>query len=169
MTIKRRLIAGIATSLLSLGAGAFVATTPAQAALSYCPNFPNPIKDFCLYRGSDALTPSEGYSGAWPRNTCTALLNFDDNFVWNATGTRWFLFHTTTCNGSHAEIAPNFTGPLPSGYDRGQTHAIMRTSTTSYTSGPALIDRPVAVRPVSGRAATRMGSSGRRYRIFRRP
>jgi hypothetical protein len=131
MTLKRRLIAGLATSLLALGAGAFVATTPAEAALGYCPNFLNQIRNFCLYRGEDALSPSEDIPGNFPRNTCAQLYNFDDNFVWNATGTRWFLFRTTTCNGSHAEIPPNFTGPLPSGFDQGQTHAVMRTSTTS--------------------------------------
>jgi hypothetical protein len=130
MTVKRRLIAGLATCLLSMGAGALVAAPPAQAAVGPCPLLN--AKFFCLYRSAVGFHDfSEGLSGNYDRNICIELSAFDANSVWNATGTRWFLFHTTTCNGSHAEIAPSYTGHLPAGYDNGSTHAVMRTSTTS--------------------------------------
>jgi hypothetical protein len=32
------------------------------------------------------------------------LSDGDGNSVWNATGVRWYLFHTTTCDGSRLEI-----------------------------------------------------------------
>jgi hypothetical protein len=82
-------------------------------------------------RSSNLSNWSEAWAGDIPRNTCYQLLDFNDNSVWNATSTRWQLFHTTTCDGAHAEIAPGYAGPLPAGYNLGQTHALMRTSTTS--------------------------------------
>lgn len=130
MTVKRRLVAGLATGLLSIGGGAFAAATSVQAATKNCPI--NDYQAFCLYHDAGSTDPATYAWGDTPRNTCISVV--DDgvtNSVWNATGTRWYLFHTTTCNGSHAEIAPHSGGRLPSGYDRGLTHAIMRTSTTS--------------------------------------
>jgi peptidase inhibitor family I36 len=130
MTVKRRLVAGLATCLLSIGAGALAATTPAQAALGNCPILG--FKAFCLYSDVAYQSPVTYVWGDTARNTCISVA--DDgvtNSVWNATGTRWYLFHTTTCNGSHAEIAPNSAGRLPAGYDKGSTHGVMRTSTTS--------------------------------------
>jgi hypothetical protein len=129
MVLKRRLTAGLGALLLSIGVGAFVSTTPAQAAsLGNCPG--TDFKAFCLYWDSDEVLLNEAYPGDLTRNKCTPV-SFDDDSVWNATPTRWYLFHTGTCNGSHAEIAPNWAGRLPTGYNLGQTHAIMRTSTTS--------------------------------------
>ncbi|MEU8082235.1 hypothetical protein AB0B57_01165 [Micromonospora sp. NPDC049101] len=126
MIVKRRLMAGLSTFLLSIGAGAFVAAAPAQAALADCSDSPQ----FCLY--DYWLSPSEPpYPGNTPRNTCIKLQSFDDDFVINLTNTRWYVFRTTTCNGSHGEIPPGYAGLLPAGYDFGQTHAIMRTSSTS--------------------------------------
>jgi hypothetical protein len=69
-------------------------------------------------------------AGNVPRNTCYPV-TAHTNSVWNGTNTRWYLFHTAACNGSHAEIAPYSYRPLPVGYDSGQTHAIMRTSSTT--------------------------------------
>lgn len=130
MTVKRKLIAGLATCLLSIGAGAFVATTPAQAALGDCPIYG--FKAFCMYSDGSYAHEAVYVWGDTPRNTCLDVTLWGvTNSVWNATGTRWYLFHTTTCNGSHAEIAPNSAGHLPSGYDNGSTHAVMRTSATS--------------------------------------
>jgi hypothetical protein len=129
MTVKRKLIAGLAACLLSTGAGAFVAATPAQAALGNCPNWSS--KGFCLYDGYISGS-SDFYPGNSDRNTCFPnFLGLAYNSVWNATPTRWYLFHTTTCLGSHAEIAPDYAGALPAGYDNGSTHAVMRTSRTS--------------------------------------
>ncbi|MGW4468025.1 hypothetical protein [Micromonospora sp. NPDC004704] len=127
MIVKRRLIAGLSTCLLSMGAGAFVATTPAQAALADCPQLE--VAEFCLYNRNGVA--SESYPGNTPRNTCIKLRSFDDNVVYNLTSTRWYVFHTTTCNGSHEEIPPGYVGLIPIGYNDGQTHAIMRTSRTS--------------------------------------
>ncbi|MBQ0906345.1 hypothetical protein [Micromonospora sp. U21] len=129
MIVKRKLMAGLATLLLSIGAGAFVATTPAQAALANCPYYDVP--GFCLY-GIEGFPSEQGpYPGNTPRNTCIQLADFDDDDVYNLTNTRWYVFRTTTCNGSHGEIPPGYVGELPLGYDLGQTHAIMRTSRTS--------------------------------------
>ncbi|WP_433124499.1 hypothetical protein ACQPWW_19565 [Micromonospora sp. CA-240977] len=125
MIVKRRLTAGLSTFLLSIGAGAFVASTPAQADLVYC--YDNP--QFCLYDRDGFY--SEGYPGNTPRNTCIPLKSFDDNVVYNLTSTRWYVFHTTTCDGAHEEVPPGYVGLIPGGYHYGQTHAIMRTSRTS--------------------------------------
>jgi hypothetical protein len=129
MNLGRRLMAVLATGLVSAGAGAFAATTPAQAALGDCPLFG--AKGFCLYETTSYSGLAEFDAGDLPRNTCIPTVFNVYNSVWNATGTRWFLFRTTRCDGSHAEIAPGFAGRLPSGYDGGRTVAIMRTSTTS--------------------------------------
>ncbi|MEU4475108.1 hypothetical protein [Micromonospora sp. NPDC023888] len=126
MIVKRRLMAGLSTFLLSIGAGALVATTPAQAAPAECYDSPQ----FCL-RDVWNSASEPPYAGNTPRNTCIKLQTFDDDFVYNLTSTRWYVFHTTTCDGSHAEIPPGYVGLLPLGYDFGQTHAIMRTSRTS--------------------------------------
>jgi hypothetical protein len=131
MAVKRRLIAGLSACLLSIGAGAFAATTPAQAALGNCPILG--FKAFCLYHDVGAYADNVTYAwGDTPRNTCIPLSgDRATNSVWNATPTRWYLFHTTTCDGSHASVAPDSAGRLPAGYDNGSTHAIMRTSSTT--------------------------------------
>jgi hypothetical protein len=130
MIVKRRLMAGLAAALLSVGAGTFVATSPAQAAPMPCPLVD--VKAFCLYPNQYWNVYPEWRSAGVTRNQCQVLNNeYLYNAVWNGTGLRWYLFHTTTCNGSHEEIAPGQIGDLPVGYDGGQTHAIMRTSSTS--------------------------------------
>jgi hypothetical protein len=130
MAVKRRLIAGLSTCLLSIGVGAFVATTPAQATLGNCPI--QGFKAFCLYSDRAYENPATYVWGDAPRNTCLDVTLWGvTNSVWNATPTRWYLFHTTTCDGSHASIAPDSAGRLPAGYDNGSTHAVMRTSSTT--------------------------------------
>ena len=47
MNLKRRLMTGLATILLSIGGGAVVATSAAQAALDGCPQ--DGGYHFCLY------------------------------------------------------------------------------------------------------------------------
>ena len=129
MNLKRRLMTGLATILLSIGGGAVVATTAAQAALDGCPQ--DGGLHFCLYPGTSWTGTPEVYSASITRNTCYPVRSQNDNSVWNATGVRWFLFHTTTCDGTRLEIAPDWAGALPAGWNAGQTHAFMRTSTTS--------------------------------------
>jgi hypothetical protein len=127
MGIKNRLMAILTTGLVSIGGSAIAPTTPAQAALANCP-VAN-IQAFCLYQRTDYSSSGvvEYVYSNVERNTCLPVHQLH-NAVWNATGTRWYLFRTTTCNGSHAEIPPGWSGVLPSGYGNGATHAVMRTS-----------------------------------------
>lgn len=69
---------------------------------------------FCPYDWSDGLFPLDTVSGGIARNTCTPI-KLDGtpvgsgvtSSIWNRTTTRWWVFRTSTCGGSHKDVPPN--------------------------------------------------------------
>jgi hypothetical protein len=125
MNIKQKIVAGLGTVALSIGAGSLAATAPAQAA----PASANAVTVIILYK--DANNPQAEYPSSYPRNTCINVAGLDTEFIENDTPVEWYVFHTTTCNGSHAVINadPGQFLVTPIGYGGGSIHGLMRTST----------------------------------------
>lgn len=127
MNVRQKLVAGLGTVALSIGAGTLAVTAPAQAA----PASAQSVSYFYLLK--DFNNEQAAYPGNTTRNLCIDVTGLDTEFVQNDTPTAWFVFHTGTCNGSHEVIYSNpgaFLEP-PFGYGGGSIHGIMRTSITN--------------------------------------
>jgi hypothetical protein len=116
-----------AVALAVAGLVGFTATA-AQAAMDCEPN--GSIHLFCLYRSWDYTLNqpaiwSEGYFDRNPRNTCIQLQTFDDASFFNDTVVVWWMFNTTTCNGSHTTAYPHTAAQI---FPTGGKHAVMRTA-----------------------------------------
>jgi len=125
MNVKQKLGAGLGTVALAIGAGSLAATAPAQAA----PTSAQFVPDFYLLK--DPLNILADYPGNVTRNLCINVTGLDTELIDNETATEWYVFHTGTCNGSHAVIYsnPGEDQTPPVGYGGGSIHGIMRTST----------------------------------------
>lgn len=102
--------------------------TPAQASPDQCVS-----GWFCVYENaSSPFGRVDGRSGNVRRNTCIPLTRSNGSYFWNRTGTRWYLFRTTRCDGRHIEVPPGAQGsvyvfaPDPSWNDA--VVAVIRTS-----------------------------------------
>lgn len=128
MTMKLRAL--LVSLLMAIGLGAAIFTaTPAQANPD-CEPSASLGHLFCLYRSWDyALNQpavwSEGYFESNPRNTCIPLQTFDDAAFFNDTRFVWFMFNTTTCDGTHYSAYPHTSAQI---FPTGGRHAVMRTA-----------------------------------------
>ena len=124
MNVKQKLGAGLGTVALAIGAGSLAATAPAQAA----PTSAQSVSYFYLVDDEGFYWP---FAGDITRNLCINVTGIDPILIQNDTATEWYVFHTGTCNGSHAVIYsnPGEDQTPPVGYGGGSIHGIMRTST----------------------------------------
>lgn len=122
----RRILAALAGVMLSLG----LLTAPAAAVPSDCGT-----GEFCLYQnGSSPYYFADFWPGSWPRNQCEQIQMGGISYVYNRTGTRWFVFRDGSCAGAHLEVPPGWAGqiqalPGGSGWDNDPV-AVMRTAYT---------------------------------------
>lgn len=122
----KKTLAAIVVGVLAAG----IAATPAEASVSQCY-----VSSICFYNNTPTwqagspYVPNRDVADA-PRNTCFADLGtYQSVSIINNSQYRWYLFRTTTCGGSHIEVAP-YSQIYPD-ITWWSIHGYYRTSSTS--------------------------------------
>lgn len=123
----KRMVSLLATLILA-GVGLLgITASPAQANTLTCGS-----TNICF---ADSGTSADySYPANYPRNTCIDVSTGPAiNLYENNTQYIWFIFKTSACSGSHAEILGGWDGGIlgtfGSDWDQGALHGVFRTST----------------------------------------